>query len=240
VLNLKLPVSELLKIPDPREVPSYGIPLAAHYLRLPTATLSSWVLGRRYRVQGGKKTFRPWIHVQDKRVPLLSFYNLAEAHVLSAFRREHQIPMARIRTALDYVSREFGWKRPLIEQDFQTDGVGLLIEHLGHLVDAAAGGQIVMRKCVEQHLKRMEWENKLVARLYPFTHTDKEKSPKLVLIDPKHSFGRPFLAKTRVPTAIIAERYKAGDSIEHLAEDYACPRAEIEEAVRCELSMLAA
>jgi len=240
VLKLKLSIPDLLNITDPREVPCYSIPLAAHYLQLPIATLSSWVRGRKYPVRGGKKTFRPLIHVRDKRVPMLSFYNLAEAHVLSAFRREHQMPMARIRTALDYVSRQFGWKRPLIEQDFKTDGVGLLIEHLGNLIDVVAGGQIVMRKCVEQHLQRMEWENKLVARLYPFTHANKDESPKIVLIDPKYSFGRPFLAKTRVATAIIAERYKAGDSIEHLAKDYACPQAEIEEAVRCELSLLAA
>lgn len=64
--------------------------------------------------------------------------------------------------------------------------------------------------------------------------------PKLVFIDPRHSFGRPVLARSRIATAIIAERYKAGDSIDDLVDDYACERLEVEEALRYELSLDAA
>ena len=38
-----------------------------------------------------------------------------------------------------------------------------------------------------------------------------------------------------IPTAVIAERYKAGESIADLAEDYGEDPLNIEEAVRCEL-----
>jgi uncharacterized protein (DUF433 family) len=48
------------------------------------------------------------------------------------------------------------------------------------------------------------------------------------------------LAGTGIPTAIVAERYKAGESIDELAEDYGRSRKEIEEAIRCELWLEAA
>lgn len=38
-----------------------------------------------------------------------------------------------------------------------------------------------------------------------------------------------------IPTAIIAERYKAGESIDQLADDYGRERLDIEEAIRCKL-----
>jgi uncharacterized protein (DUF433 family) len=43
------------------------------------------------------------------------------------------------------------------------------------------------------------------------------------------------LKSSAVPTAVIADRYKAGESIADLAEDYGEEPLNIEEAVRCEL-----
>ena len=44
-----------------------------------------------------------------------------------------------------------------------------------------------------------------------------------------------MIAGTGLATEVIAERYKAGESIEELARDYERKAEEIEEAVRCEL-----
>ena len=64
--------------------------------------------------------------------------------------------------------------------------------------------------------------------------------PRVVVIDPHISYGRPVLVGTGIPTAVVAERYKAGESIDELAEDYSRSRKEIEEAIRCELWLDAA
>jgi uncharacterized protein (DUF433 family) len=61
-----------------------------------------------------------------------------------------------------------------------------------------------------------------------------------VVIDPHISYGRPVLVGTGIPTAVVAERYKAGEPIDELAEDYGRSRKEIEEAIRCELWLDAA
>jgi uncharacterized protein (DUF433 family) len=43
------------------------------------------------------------------------------------------------------------------------------------------------------------------------------------------------LAGTGIATTVIAQRYKAGESIEELAEDYGRSTSEIQEAIRSEL-----
>jgi uncharacterized protein (DUF433 family) len=61
-----------------------------------------------------------------------------------------------------------------------------------------------------------------------------------VVIDPYVSFGRPVLTRSGLPTVVIAERYKAGESVDELADDYDRERLEIEEAIPCELQIKAA
>ena len=58
----------------------------------------------------------------------------------------------------------------------------------------------------------------------------------MVTIDPRVEFGRPVLKGSAAPTAVIAaDRYKAGESVADLAEDYGEDPLNIEEAIRCEL-----
>src|SRR6266700_588307 len=115
--------NEKATLSDPRELPAYSLGEAAHYLRIPPATLRSWVRGRYYEIEGGKRFFKPVIELPDRELLALSFVNLVEAHVLDAIRREHNIPLPRTRCALDYVKREFASRHPLADQKFETDGV---------------------------------------------------------------------------------------------------------------------
>jgi uncharacterized protein (DUF433 family) len=226
-----LSVDDVWDYADPRDVPAYSVSEAAHYLCLPPSTVRDWVCGT--------KKFKQVLDLPKPGVVLLSFFNLVEAHALRTLRVDHRIDLPRIREALDFVKVELGWDRPLIHEGFKTDGVRLFVEHLGNIIDVTARGQIVMRD-VMTHMERIEWEDSLPARLYPFTRLQSDAAPKSVLIDPRFHFGRPILRNSRVATAIIADRYKAGDSMDVLALDYGCTRDEIEEAVRCELPLKAA
>jgi len=80
---------------DPRELPAYSIPEAARYLRMPEATLRSWVVGRPYPTAAGRRFFRPVIHLPEDGSPVLSFVNMVEAHVLEAIRRGEHISLHR-------------------------------------------------------------------------------------------------------------------------------------------------
>ena len=61
----------------------------------------------------------------------------------------------------------------------------------------------------------------------------------MIVIDPRLSAGRPVIAGTGLTTQVIAERYKAGESIFDLAQDYGHESAELEEAIRYELQAAA-
>jgi uncharacterized protein (DUF433 family) len=226
---------------DLRSVPAYGINEAAHYLGLPKATLRSWVVGRHYPTGTGKRFFRPIIELPDGDQRLLSFVNLVEAHVLDAIRRAHGVALWRVRKAIDYLKKQLGSSHPLAEQRFVTDKVDLFVEMFGQLVNISQEGQLAMKELIETHLRRIERDTSgLPIRLYPFTRERKPDEPKIIVIDPNISFGRPALAGTGIATAIIAQRYKAGETIEELAEDYGRSKSEIEEAIRCELWLDAA
>lgn len=226
---------------DPREVPTYNIPEAARYVGIPKATLYSWVQGRPYPTREGVKSFRRLIAPPDENKLLLSFVNLVEAHVLSALRRQHGVPLFKVRNALDFLNTTFASKHPLVEARFETDGVDLFVERYGQLINVSKHGQMAMLEVLRVYLQRVEHDDRgNVVRLFPFTRpagaspTELDQ-PKIIVIDPFVSFGRRTVVGTGIPTAVIADRYKSGESIEELARDYARKPLEIEEAIRVEL-----
>jgi uncharacterized protein (DUF433 family) len=166
---------------------------------------------------------------------------VVEVHVLDAIHRQHRIRLVKIRQALQYLRRHFPSRHPLADQKFETDGLDLFIQRYGQLINISQSGQLAMRSLLEAHLQRIERDPHGVAiRLYPFTRKHLPDEPRLVVIDPHVSFGRPALTSSGIATAVIAERYKAGESVDELADDYGRDRLEIEEAIRCELQIEAA
>lgn len=222
---------------DPRDLPAYTIGEAAHYLRIPTPTLRSWVVGRNYPVKDGDRFFSPVISLPDRTKRLLSFTNLVEAHVLDAIRGQHNVRLPKVRKAVLFLERIFATRHPLADQRMETNGRDLFVRKFGQLINISQDGQLAMRELLNAHLQRIDRDSAgLAIRLYPFTRKREPSEPRYVLIDPYVAFGRPVLTGTGIPTAVIADRYKAGESIDELANDYEQDRARIEEAIRCELA----
>jgi len=225
---------------DPRDIPNYTIRDAARYLRIPAGTISSWTVGRHYPVSGGSTFFKPLIPIRSHKPRLLSFTNLIEVHVLRAIRQYHKIQLDKVRTALDFIDEQIQVPHPLASERFRTDGVDLFIERYGSLINASKLGQLELKDALNSHLERIEPDDTALAiKLYPFTRSHEENNPRIVVIDPRIAFGRLVIAGTGIPTAVLAERYHAGDSIDDLAYDYDCDRLTIEEAIRCELPLTA-
>ena len=74
-------------------------------------------------------------------------------------------------------------------------------------------------------------------RFYPFTRGYGREDPKLVVIDPAISFGRPVIAGSGVRTSVVARRIKGGEQVADVADDYLLDQSQIEEAVRYELAV---
>lgn len=237
-------LEQLYSGPRVLEVPLYSVSEASRYLQIPENTLRSWVSGRSYPLRSGtRRRSEPVIELADPANLRLSFSNLTEAHVLDALRRQYRVELPQIRRAVDYLREHFQSPHPLLHHEMLTDGRDLFVEAAGlrDVINASRHGQLAMRDLIELHLRRVEWDTDgFVARLYPFTRSRRSvaedaSQPRVVTMDPRVEFGRPILKGSAVPTAVIADRYKAGESIADLADDYGEDPLNIEEAVRCEL-----
>lgn len=217
---------------DARWLPAYTVGEAATYLRLPLATIRSWAEGRSYPTRGGTRKPKPVLQLPSPRPPMLSFVNLIEAHVLAAITRDHKIPLQTARRAMDFLGRWLDSDHPLIERSLETDRRDLFVRE--------AGGQRAMREVLDLYLSRIEWDEAgLASRLYPFTGKAEPDAARSVVIDPRLAFSKAVLAGTSVPTQVIAERFKAGESPDCLADDYGRGPSEILEAIRCEFKLAA-
>ncbi len=90
---------------DVRDQPAYTLAESARYLKVASATLRSWVVGRPYPKADGVGHFRPLIHPPAQRPPVLSSWNLIEAHVLRSLRTEHGVSFKALRQAVSYAEK---------------------------------------------------------------------------------------------------------------------------------------
>jgi len=227
---------------DPRDIPAYSISEAAHYLGVPTSTLRSWFAGQTYHHDGERRQFHAVIRPADPKSHSLSFSNLVEAYVLTAIRRKHHIGLPTIRRSINYLVKKLGSKRPLLEEQFATHGADLFVERVGQIINLSKNGQIEMADLIRAYLERVERDAKGVPiKLYPFMRSQPPREqPRTVVIDPRVSFGRPVVAGTGIPTAVLAEQFKAGDTVPVLAKDYGASEEAVWDAIRCELDLKAA
>ena len=217
---------------DIRNQPAYGPAEAARYLRLPAATLRSWLVGRDYPKGDFQATFRPLIKPASNNPLQVSFYNLIEAHVLRALRTEHGVALAELRKAIAYAEKTLQLHRLLLSHELRTYAGQVFLDRYVELINLSASGQLAMRKTFELHLERVEWDAwQFPVRLYPCVDSTRSVAERPIAIDPHVAFGRPIVRKVGVSTAAIADRIDAGETVEALADDYDLSREEIEEAV---------
>lgn len=221
---------------SPRDLALYSVADAARIVRVNAATLRTWALGRNYPTREGDRRWEPLIRAADPKHKRLSFTNLVELHVLSALRGK-SVRVDRIRKATRFLRDSLGTDHPLADTDTHTDCVDVYVEYLGQLVNASSA-QATLRPIVERYLTRIDRDERgLARRLFPATRDTEDLGPKLVVIDPARRFGRPVVSGSGIETAIIAERFHAGESARDLAIDFEIAEDAIEEAVRFETAL---
>ncbi|MCZ7583507.1 MAG: DUF433 domain-containing protein [Deltaproteobacteria bacterium] len=197
----------------------YSVAEAAHYLGLPASTARGWVGG----------VIRP-----ERTEPMaLSFLNIVELYVLGSIRRHYTIPLQRIRKALRYVEKKLGKPRPLIQQEFFTNGTELIVRELEGLVNVTREGQLEIHDLLTHTLRRIDRDGDgAVLSVSPWFW--KPDEPRYLEIDPRRALGRLVVAGTAIPTEILAERFRAGESTSELSLDYNLKPDLIEMAIRWE------
>lgn len=219
---------------DPRDIPAYSFREVTVGIGVPTSTLRAWCVGQP-NFEHVLTLPADWSEHHA-----LSFFNLIEANVVAELRRRHKVPMARVRTALEFLAKNVPVPHPLAETELTvTPNQRVHIIHDGRRIDISAGGQWPLDAVVRNLLRRVHRGPRGILlffpRLAPPRGTEiSEDDYAPIVVNPEVCFGRPVIAGTGIPTDVIADRYLGGDSIEKIAEDYDLSEEHIRAALRFE------
>ena len=221
-------------------VPLYTIAEAARFLGVPTSTFSTWAKGYVRRPPGGRTVRGAPILTSvraDHNFPIVPFVGLAEGMVLAAFRRGG-VSLQHIRKAVSILEREIGIEHALASRRLYTDGAVILYDYADAKDDEELAGltevvsrQRVFSRVVQEYLKRIEyandgWAEKLVSPATPRP---------IVVIDPARSFGQPIFIHGAGRVEDVIDRWRAGDPLVDVAEDFGVPTEDVEDILRVAL-----
>jgi uncharacterized protein (DUF433 family) len=211
---------------DIRDYPRYSIEEAAHHLNIPISTLSAWVRGYKRKDKSGRVcTYGGVLTLADPKRGLLSFFNLAEAYVLR-FARGRDVPLNRVRLAMEYIREHSSHEHPLLRRDFATRGKSVFIRELGIPLNASKHGQFGIEAILKEHLKGIKrGPDGLPDEIHPLLN-------KRISINPLFSSGEPVVTGTGIMVSILVSRTGAGDNPDEIASDYGLDRNTIEQAVK--------
>jgi uncharacterized protein (DUF433 family)/transposase-like protein len=173
---------------------------------------------------------------------VLSYLQLLEIAEVARFRRSgvrlselarlHQSLLRRevLRDGNDPASRH-----PFVLRSFKSAGPRHCAEWGGTLLRALAQGQANGRwNCiVGEFFEQVDYDERLIVRWYP---RGREHG---VVIDPQLSFGAPVVFGTGIPTYIVLDRQKAGESLTDVADDFGLTVEQVKAALRFERALVA-
>ena len=219
----------------PRDFPRYTLAQAARLVGVSPATLRSWVRGRNYPRGGVTARFEPLIMVDSE---LLSFSHLVQVHILRSLRRDEDIRMSRLREAFRWTKETYGIENLLLSKELRTTPGEVFIDHYGELINAGLSGQKAIRHALEAFLKRVDWDTEgRPAQFFPGLITilaapPQHEVPRLILINPEISFGKPVLAsRPALRVSAIVDRVDAKEDEDEIARDYGIERREVDAAI---------
>lgn len=227
---------KLARLParDPRfTVPLYTTAEAARLVGVPTSTLAMWARGD----SRGNAMSEPVVTslTAEHGQPSIPFAGLVEAMVAAAFRRAG-VSMQHIRRSLKALAVEMGIEHALASRRLYTDGAAILYDYAQEhdqerALAVAVTGQRVFTPVIERYLKRIVydeagWANSVVLPITP---------RELVIADPRRAFGRPIFAKGGAPMDEVLNRFRAGEPLRSVADDFDLPQEDVEDVIRAAL-----
>lgn len=228
--------------PDRFTAPLYTLAEASRYLDVPASTFRIWARGYRQEPAGRPAVSVPPVLTIASRTqirgPVVPFVGLAEGLVLSALRRSG-VPLQRIRPALARLQEEFGMRHALASRRLYTDGAEVLYDYAEGAADedsalalrelvVVRSNQRVFNDVVTAYLRRIDFGDDEYARLIHLPAYQVAD----VVVDPDRGFGQPIFARGGARLEDALAMFRAGETLDIVAEEYQVPREELEDAVR--------
>jgi len=213
----------------------YGLSDVDRLLVLPPGTGRRWIDG----YDRGGVHYPPVVRVERTRDEEVTWGEFVETRLLAEFRARGA-SMHRLRPAVVRLREEFGryplaHARPFLDIDGRE-----LVRHVqqevgitGHeMLVVVRSGQAMMSAPVRSFVGDLRYVG----------DADREANAVvpvqfggLVTLDPLHQYGRPVVRA--VPTEVVAEQFRAGESTETIADLFDLTVAQVEQALRFELSL---
>ena len=219
-------------------VPLYTNAEASRFLNVPPTTLSTWWRGHERRPEGRKPVKAPPIitgrAAAEHGLPVLPFIGLAEAQVVAAFRREG-VSLQHLRNAVRVLKKEIGLEYALASRQLFTDGASVLYDYADRQADEElarlteiVSRQQVFSEVVQEYLTRITygddgWAVRLVS---PATERQ------VVSASPDRGFGRASFIRGGAPVEAVLDRWRGGDPVAEVADDFGVPLEDVEDALR--------
>jgi uncharacterized protein (DUF433 family) len=212
--------------------PVYGTAQVDRILGLRSGTAGRWIDG--YTRSG--KRYPPVVREESTGSDIVTWGEFSETRLLSEYRGLGA-QMIRMRPAVERLREELGVRYPLAHEAPWIEPMGR--ELVRRIQDEVKLGrdlqmvvirndQLVLSLPAEHYVKSIDFAGTDIAqRIRPALELPD------VWFDPLRQFGEPVVRS--VPTAIIAEQYRAGDTIGLIAEAYSLSEDEVEQAIRYEL-----
>ena len=144
--------------------------------------------------------------------------------------------MATLQAGRRELEDRFETTHPFALRGLLTDGKRLLKE-LGDaaLLELGSGGQTAFESVLHPFCHRLDFDSatKLAMRFYPAGRKS------CVVVDPRHSFGRPVIAGTNITTEALGCLIRGGDRIDDIAADFRLELTQVEEAWKFERALAA-
>ena len=202
-------------------LPTYKVVDAARYSGTSPQRVANW----HYRGE-------PVLPGRKRRQPL-NYLQLVEVAFVAFFRNQG-IPMLRIRNAKKYLAQNFGKEHPLVEYEFKTEGMHILMEYnkfdpdinLEKLIAADRFGQLAWSELLEGKFAEFDYEYELALRWHPAGRES------LVLIDPRIAFGAPMVCG--LPTWVLRGRWKAGETLREIQNEFELSKQAVRDGLHFE------
>ncbi len=224
------------------DVPLYSLGEAAQIVGVPKLTVRNWtgdeVSATQKRCTESCGALLTWLWSDEFQGPGLSFAGLAEALVLTALRLSGG-PLSQMRPAIQELRMRIDIPYPLASRRLYADRVRLLGDFYDQVAEAGlnqsrsesaipSGDRRTFVGSIENYFRLIDYDEDNYACLIRLPAYVRAR----VVVDPLRSFGQPIFECGGVRVADVIDRFKAGESLQRLEDEFGIPIEQLKDAVR--------
>ncbi len=216
----------------------YTVPEAARLTRVSVGKVRRWLKGYDFRsgesMRHSEAVWQGELRPVDNKLAL-SFRDLLELRFVDAFIRAG-VSWRTMRRAHKKAQHELKTTHPFCSNRIFTDGRSILLRQGEEDDDRAlinlATDQTEFSRVVEPFRKQLEFSGRDIV-WWPL---GKERQ---IVLDPKRNFGQPSVARSGVPTRVLARSVKTNQSIETVSHWFEVSEREVRDALEFETRLAA-